>query len=285
MTAKDGRAELHIGPNAIRLDSTSNFSFLNLDDNIVQVSLTEGAMEIHLRQLDDSDSFEIATPNGAITLLRTGDYRIDTDPDRDAMMLTVRAGQAELYSGTNASMIIRAGETAYVHENQDPDVRSANDPDDFDAFISSREGGSDAPAITSHLDPTITGAEDLSAYGSWQNIPSYGDVWVPPVDTDWAPYSDGDWSYMEPWGWTWIDSAPWGFAPFHYGRWIFSATIGCGFRIQIPPQWAMHLRWLLSMEEGPAASSAGTPSARANPTTRHGIRQQWELLVFPSNTP
>ena len=105
VTLKEARAELHIGSNAIRLDANSNFGFLNLDDSIVQVSLTEGSMEIHLRQLDDNDSFEIATPNGAITLLRTGDYRVDTDPDRDATMLTVRGGQAELYSGSS-SMII-----------------------------------------------------------------------------------------------------------------------------------------------------------------------------------
>ncbi len=25
---------------------------------------------------------------------------------------------------------------------------------------------------------------------------------------------------MQPWGWTWIDDAAWGFAPFHYGRWV-----------------------------------------------------------------
>lgn len=25
---------------------------------------------------------------------------------------------------------------------------------------------------------------------------------------------------MAPWGWTWVDAAPWGFAPFHYGRWL-----------------------------------------------------------------
>ncbi len=25
---------------------------------------------------------------------------------------------------------------------------------------------------------------------------------------------------MAPWGWTWVDSDPWGFAPFHYGRWV-----------------------------------------------------------------
>ncbi|MGH8504578.1 MAG: DUF6600 domain-containing protein, partial [Stenotrophobium sp.] len=23
------------------------------------------------------------------------------------------------------------------------------------------------------------------------------------------------------WGWTWIDDAPWGYAPFHYGRWAY----------------------------------------------------------------
>lgn len=221
VTLRDARAELHIGSNAIRLDANSNFGFLNLDDSIVQVSLTEGSMEIHLRQLDDNDSFEVATPNGAITLLRTGDYRIDTDPDRDATMLTVRAGQAELYSGTS-SMIVRSQETAYVHENQDPDVRAANDADSFDSFTSSRDSTSDAPAAISHVSPEVTGAEDLNNYGSWQNLPAMGDVWLPPVDSDWAPYSDGDWSYVEPWGWTWVDSAPWGFAPFHYGRWVFA---------------------------------------------------------------
>ncbi|MGH6638165.1 MAG: DUF6600 domain-containing protein, partial [Polaromonas sp.] len=36
---------------------------------------------------------------------------------------------------------------------------------------------------------------------------------------NWAPYRMGHWSWIAPWGWTWIDDAPWGFAPFHYGRW------------------------------------------------------------------
>ena len=26
-------------------------------------------------------------------------------------------------------------------------------------------------------------------------------------------------SWQAPWGWTWVDDAPWGFAPYHYGRW------------------------------------------------------------------
>jgi len=39
----------------------------------------------------------------------------------------------------------------------------------------------------------------------------------------WAPYREGHWAWVEPWGWTWIDDEPWGFAPFHYGRWAFVA--------------------------------------------------------------
>lgn len=43
------------------------------------------------------------------------------------------------------------------------------------------------------------------------------------VSAGWPPYSDGHWAWITPWGWTWIDDAPWGFAPYHYGRW---ATFG-----------------------------------------------------------
>jgi uncharacterized membrane protein YgcG len=45
-------------------------------------------------------------------------------------------------------------------------------------------------------------------------------VWYPnDVPQDWAPYSNGYWGYVGPWGWTWVGYEPWGFAPFHYGRW------------------------------------------------------------------
>lgn len=241
-TGKDSRAELHVGPNAIRLEANTNFGILNLDDSIVQVSITEGSIEIRLRSLDDSDTFEVATPNGAVTLLRTGDYRIDTDSNIDATMLTVRSGQAELFSGAN-SVLIRSQETAYFKTDQNPDVRTANDPDDFDSFTAAREGAtptvvvtivtpvnramdrfSDRVSVADLVSEGMTGAEDLNAYGSWQNGGPLGQEWVPPVDASWAPYSDGDWAYVEPWGWTWIDAAPWGFAPFHYGRWAYASA-------------------------------------------------------------
>ena len=68
----------------------------------------------------------------------------------------------------------------------------------------------------------MVGAADLDRYGSWQTTQDYGPVWFPyAAAPDWAPYRDGYWADIGGWGPTWVDSAPWGYAPFHYGRWAF----------------------------------------------------------------
>ena len=67
----------------------------------------------------------------------------------------------------------------------------------------------------------VTGYEDLDDHGDWLYASSYGHVWRPRyLAHDWAPYRFGRWAWISPWGWTWIDDARWGFAPFHYGRWV-----------------------------------------------------------------
>ena len=216
------RAEIHVGPNALRLNGESNLGFLNLDDRTVQVRFTEGALEIRLRRLDDDEIYEIDTPQGAITLLRTGDYRIDTDPARNASMVTVWSGEAEI-SANGRSFIVHARQTAYIPDGFDPDIRAANAPDDFDAFTRDRNLHQDRLPPPIHVSQSMEGYEDLDQYGSWSDNPDYGWVWAPrTVATDWAPYQQGRWAWVEPWGWTWIDEAPWGFAPFHYGRWAYA---------------------------------------------------------------
>ncbi len=212
------RVEMHIDGSAIRLNSNSNFGFLNLDDNIVQMSLSEGSLEMRLRQLDQNDTVEIDTPNGAITLLRAGDYRVDTDSARNVTMVTVRSGQAEVYQDGN-SQLITAHQTVWFHDGGGPEVSAENARDDFDGFAMGRDDAEDRLPRHDYVPETMVGYEDLYAYGRWANDPGYGWVWVPPVGIDWSPYSTGRWAFVEPWGWTWIDDAPWGFAPFHYGRW------------------------------------------------------------------
>ena len=65
--------------------------------------------------------------------------------------------------------------------------------------------------------------DELSPYGTWIQDPQYGYVWRPDVDQDeFRPYySNGRWAMTE-YGNTWVSNYDWGWAPFHYGRWVYN---------------------------------------------------------------
>ncbi|WP_443937648.1 DUF6600 domain-containing protein [Pedobacter sp. MW01-1-1] len=65
--------------------------------------------------------------------------------------------------------------------------------------------------------------DELSPYGTWIQDPQYGYVWRPNVDQgDFRPYyTNGRWVMTE-YGNTWVSNYDWGWAPFHYGRWVIN---------------------------------------------------------------
>src|SRR5260370_3326909 len=103
--------EIHVGSTAIRMASLTAMSFLNLDDRTVQISLTQGSIHIRIRNLADDESYEVDTPNVAVTLLRPGDYRIDADGDNNVTIVTVRGGDAAV-TGVGAAFPVHARESA-----------------------------------------------------------------------------------------------------------------------------------------------------------------------------
>lgn len=61
---------------------------------------------------------------------------------------------------------------------------------------------------------------ELSQYGSWFDYGGYGRCWSPgDVSPGWRPYSVGHWVYSDA-GWMWDSDEPWGWATYHYGRWV-----------------------------------------------------------------
>ncbi|MGO8701945.1 MAG: DUF6600 domain-containing protein [Limisphaerales bacterium] len=70
---------------------------------------------------------------------------------------------------------------------------------------------------------------DLAPYGAWVEVPDYGLSWQPAVETidaDWCPYLDrGQWIDSDS-GWYWLSDYTWGWAVFHYGRWIREPRFG-----------------------------------------------------------
>jgi hypothetical protein len=68
----------------------------------------------------------------------------------------------------------------------------------------------------------------LDPHGDWVDDPSYGTVWVPHtavVGADFVPYSTaGHWVYDT--DYVWVSDYSWGWAPFHYGRWVRTSHRG-----------------------------------------------------------
>ena len=70
--------------------------------------------------------------------------------------------------------------------------------------------------------------ERLSSDGNWFYDDDYGYVWQPNVavsTSSWQPYTDGHWVWTDR-GWCWVSNEDFGWATYHYGRWIRVAGVG-----------------------------------------------------------
>lgn len=229
---RDARAEVQVGPAAVRLGSNTGFSFLNVDDDTIQMRLTAGVLNVSLRTLRDSEHIEIDTPNVALSLLRPGNYRVEVNDAGDTTVVKVSEGAAQATGGS---------QDVVVHAQQAVTFRGFDDlvaqfgtlgaPDEFDSWNLDRDRRGERVASSrtaEYVSPDVTGYEDLEDNGTWSSEPEYGYVWTPSrVAVGWAPYHYGRWVWVSPWGWTWIDDARWGYAPFHYGRWAHVRNRWC----------------------------------------------------------
>lgn len=234
---RDGRVEMQLAGSLLRLSNNSGVSFLNLSDNVTQVQLSAGTLVVHVRRLEGNDSYEIDTPNLAFSILRPGIYQLTVDERGNSTAVSVRSGEAE----------VTGGGTSYALHSRDRYLFSGTDQltatpqsydtgaDPFDAWSTGRDSRYERSVSSRYVSPDVVGYEDLDEHGTWRATPEYGNVWYPrTTQQGWAPYHDGHWAYIEPWGYTWVDDQPWGFAPFHYGRWI-SAGGSWGW-VPSPPQ-------------------------------------------------
>lgn len=234
-TEPASRAELEIGPVGLRMDGSTEADVTTLDEHTTEISVPQGHLAVHLAARPEGETYRILTPRGSVELSQAGDYEIDAGAERAPTRIVVTQGSAAL-AVAGAPVDLHPGDMAVV---------TGSDPGDYTIEAAqkiadtewSRPQLAEAPTASSELPapeqavpqaapqqqvlpPTVTGAQDLDRYGRWQQSPQYGQVWYPnQVASDWAPYRDGHWAWVAPWGWTWIDDEPWGFAPFHYGRW------------------------------------------------------------------
>ncbi|HEX3538292.1 MAG TPA: DUF6600 domain-containing protein [Stellaceae bacterium] len=219
-TDPDARAELRVGAASISLDKNTQAGFTALNERAAQIALAQGRLDLHLRRLKKGETAEVDIARGAVWLMQPGIYEVDSSsPDQPSRIL-VFEGSARFVGG-GLDMTVKAGDALVLSGT---DALTANvervAPDEFTNWCRSHDYREDRLAAPYHVSPAMTGFEALDSYGQWADAPDYGQVWYPAsIADDWAPYREGHWAWVEPWGWNWVDDEPWGFAPFHYGRW------------------------------------------------------------------
>ena len=222
-TGDNARAEVQLDfANFLRLGSNAKANIANLTQKTIQIQLGQGLANYTVSKDSEAEP-EIDTPNVSLhPAHHDGVFRIEVRADGDTIII-VRKGEAQLAT-PQGSTVVRAGEMATVRGDSNSaqyKISDAPDRDDWDRWNADRDHMIENAQSWKHTNRYYGGAQDLDAYGSWSNVPDYGDVWVPNEPSGWVPYRDGNWTYEPYYGWTWVGYEPWGWAPYHYGRWLW----------------------------------------------------------------
>jgi hypothetical protein len=223
-TGDNARSELQLDfANTLRLGPNSKANIANLTHKNIQIQLSEG-LATYVVSKDSEAEPEIDTPNVSVhPSHHDGIFRVEVRPGGDTIVI-VRQGEAQIAT-PQGSTEVREGEMATVRGDADSaqyKISSAPDRDDWDRWNSDRDHLIRDASSWRHTNRRYTGTQDLDAYGSWRNVPDYGDVWYPNESADWVPYRSGNWVWEPYYGWTWVGYEPWGWAPYHYGRWMYA---------------------------------------------------------------
>jgi hypothetical protein len=220
-----GRAELDVGALQVWLGGGANVYFERFDDQNLVARLGSGMIAVRIRQWEPKDAMRVTTDHGEISFVQPGLYFVVAGERGNPSVATTRFGQAELNSFGRVQWI-NSGDTLAFDQNGtrfDRFAYAGTPSGGFEAWVGSRDRRIERWEARNrgNFNPWMVGVRDLDDHGYWGTTYEYGRVWYPrAVSYDWAPYRNGRWSWVQPWGWTWIDDAPWGFAPFHYGRWV-----------------------------------------------------------------
>jgi hypothetical protein len=255
-TDRDARAELELDGALLHLDGDTDIRWIDLDDSLARLQMAAGTIGVTLRHVEADQRYEIDAPGAAVLLRRAGEYRITVDDG--TVIVSVRAGDADI-SSDNQTLRLSAGQQGVITaaNGYTARVEPLSRPDDFDRWCDDRGRMWTAGVGAAYVGAGVVGYEELAQYGAWESVPEYGYVWFPNVVVDdWAPYRFGAWVWIDPWGWTWVDDEPWGFAPFHYGRWAYVARRWCW--VPAPPrQRAVYAPALVAWVGTPGAGIPG----------------------------
>src|SRR6266446_4043410 len=107
------RAEFRIGSRTIDLAGNSQLDITKLNQQVMQLGLPQGRINLNVRSLLEGESIEVDLPRGAVWLLQPGIYDIDTGTADEPARVAVFEGSARFVGGS-LDVAIKAGDTAVI---------------------------------------------------------------------------------------------------------------------------------------------------------------------------
>src|SRR5574337_137249 len=256
-TAGDARALIRLGSTALRLGPHADLVLRQLAATQVVIDLGAGSAALQIETQDWADRIVLLTPEGRWRALRPGHYRIDRWGD--ATRATAWEGDLR-FDAADRTLIVPAGRFAEVSRSgvQAMTDVSWGEPvaDEFAEWVQRDARIAAQAAALRYVSPEVVGWDDLDRHGEWVADPQWGSLWLPGgVGAGWTPYLDGRWVWIVSWGWTWVDTSPWGFAPYHYGRWL---------------RWHGRWAWTPGPRHSPPRFAPAPPQWPAPPRTAPG---------------
>src|SRR5437016_7971548 len=238
-----GRAEVEFENGAmafLKENTVLEFYDLSLNDSArtTRLVLRQGSGSFYVNPAG-GDYFSVTGGDFTVEASTRTRFRLDNFDDsstveayqgRVSVLHHKNKNETRLEKGQSLSM--KAGDDASLNVGRLPEE------DDFDRWVSGRID-SVSNATSAALQYTgspyyAPGFADLYTYGAFSNCGSYGYGWRPfGAGLGWSPFTNGQ-RIMDPSiGWTWLSYQPWGWAPYHYGGWLFDAS--CGGWFYSPP--------------------------------------------------
>ena len=192
-TDNGARAEITLGTTTVRLDAATELEIARLDDTRYSVRLRGGSVAARLRNPQSLGEFEMVTDEGRFRVQAVGPLSLrPLRPDqrrhrlhRPGDLRGAQHGAAGDHRPARA-VLDRRRRRAAVRDGG----AGARCVRGLERRPRSRRGSHRDGVDARYVSPEMTGAEDLDRYGSGEQTPEYGAIWMPrSVSADWAPYT------------------------------------------------------------------------------------------------
>ena len=156
------RAEVNIGASSLRLSEKTAVEFLRLDDQRVEADLTQGSLNLTLKNWDRNDDFVVTTPTLRVTFNQNGRYRISVSDAGETATVTVRQGEAQVVNGNSRFNIIAPQQaTISGQDGEQVNIVRAYAEDDFERWAADRDRRQEVAYSSRYVAPDTPGLYEI----------------------------------------------------------------------------------------------------------------------------